>query len=117
ISRPLHYDRRLSLSEVFLAAYTAVNQQPVRYVVLDRFLAAYTAVNQWFYPAELEVHFLAAYTAVNVEGDVYIVTGSFLSCLYGSELDQKTINLPSSKGSSAKARKNPLFAAISNPLI
>ncbi|WP_218189580.1 hypothetical protein, partial [Pseudomonas sp. HMSC065H01] len=41
----------------------------------------------------------------------------FLSCLYGSELDPKTINLPSSKGSSAKARKNPLFAAISNPLI
>ncbi len=42
---------------------------------------------------------------------------NFLSCLYGSEQDQKTINLPSSKGSNAKARKNPLFAAISNPLI
>ncbi|MGU0824484.1 hypothetical protein ACSEO6_32010, partial [Pseudomonas aeruginosa] len=47
----------------------------------------------------------------NVQGDV------FLSCLYGSELDQKPINLPSSKGSSGKARKNPLFAATSNPLI
>ncbi len=47
----------------------------------------------------------------------YLILYGFLSCLYGSELDQNPINLPSSKGSSAKARKNPLFATISNPLI
>ncbi|WP_034004224.1 hypothetical protein, partial [Pseudomonas aeruginosa] len=57
------------------------------------------------------------YTAVNTDAKDYRPEWLFLSCLYGSELDQNPINLPSSKGSSAKARKNPLFAAISNPLI
>ncbi len=81
------------------------------------FLAAYTAVNALGIIAAIALFFLAAYTAVNDTFRGTRTIREFLSCLYGSELDPKTINLPSSKGSSAKARKNPLFAAISNPLI
>ena len=76
----------LLVSEIFLAAYTAVNLAIWRLHQSCAFLAAYTAVN---IDPDLDLavmHFLAAYTAVNVVEVIRRRCLLFLSCLYGSEL-------------------------------